>query len=239
MGSYYSSFEYLRLNGEVMLSPLVKPIRIILFAGVFLFSTNNSAAPFSDDKSPVTPKKYILGELVKCSYKGRFESTKTIECQLKEGRAKDNLWKFSATENFWEPLGQLASQQVIIGYREGGIRHMDADFSLLTINPIQQNTKPKTNSICQYDTGKDRYSVGFRVARILSFDNDGDAWLAKTQLGGSGNLEPWAFRVYKEEAKDCYQQFKQLAIMGKKAKFYYYQDGKNDDYRIWRIDTLD
>jgi len=222
-----------------MPSPLEKLIRIILFTGVFLLSTNSSAAPFGNEKSPVTPKKYILGELVKCSYKGRFESTKTIECQLKEGLAKDNLWKFSATENFWEPLGQLAGQQVMIGYREGGIRHMEADFSLLTIDASQPSAKSKTNSICQYDAGKDRYSIGFRIARILSFDDDGNVWLAKTQLGGSGNLEPWEFEVHKKEAEDCYQQFKELAAMGRKAKFYYYQDGKNDDYRIWKIDTLD
>ncbi len=218
--------------------PLEKFIRITLFTGIFLLSTSSSAAPLGNDKSPVTPKKYILGELVKCSYKGRFESTKTIECQLKEGRVKDSLWKFSATENFWDPLGQLAGQQIMIGYREGGIRHMEADFSLLTIEAIQSSTQFKTNSICQYETGKDRYSVGFRIARILSFDDDGNVWLAKTQLGGSGNLEPWAFEIHKKEAEDCYQQFKQLAITGKKAKFHYYQDGKNDDYRIWRIDTL-
>ncbi len=222
-----------------MPSPLVKLIRTILFLGVFLLSTSSHAAPFGDDKSPVTPKKYILGELVKCSYKGRFESTKTIECQLKEGLARDNLWEFSATENFWESLGQLAGQQVMIGYREGGIRHMEADFSLLTINVTQQSAKLKTNSICQYDAGKDRYSVGFRIARILSFDDDDNVWLAKAQLGGRGNLEPWEFQVLKKEAEDCYQQFKQLVITGKKAKFYYYQDGKNDDYRIWRIDALD
>ena len=192
-----------------------------------------SASPIGAG-SPVTPKLYQVGQLVKCSYKGRFESTKTVECQLRAGLNSDTLWKFSAGENHWENLGKNAGQQVVIGYRKGGIKHMEADFSLLTLQTIAE--KPTKATTCATKSPSDSYSVGFRVARILSAEDDDGVWQVQAQLGGDGNLEAWSFEISQKENPTCHEKFLELMSSGVNHTFHYHQEGKNDDYKIWRVD---
>ena len=184
--------------------------------------------------SPVQPKYFQVGQLVKCSYKGRFESTKTVECQLRAGLDSNNLWKFSAAENHWSGLEKNAGQQIMLGYRKGGIKHMEADFAMLNQKNISNN--PPRPTQCTIESPNDSYSVGFRVARILSAEDDGDVWKVTSQLGGNGNLEAWEFEIDQQENPACHKKFLELMADGQSHTFYYHQESKNDDYKIWRVD---
>jgi hypothetical protein len=210
-------------------------MRHIIFTALGLsFTINAMAASIVGDASPVAAKQYQVGQLVKCSYKGRFESTKTVECQLRQGLHSDKIWLFSAAENQWSQLEAAAGQQVIIGYRKGGIKHMEADYGLLSLAVI--GTAGERKTLCETTAPNDSYSVGFRVARIAEAEDLGQRWQAKGQLGGEGNADLWTFEVGQQQNPTCYQQFIPLMTRGETHIFYYRQAGKNDEYQVWRID---
>lgn len=86
---------------------------------------------------------FRVGQLVKCSYKGNSTSTKTVECQLKQGLDRNKIWRFSATNDDWDHLAAAAGKQVLIKYRTGGIDHMESDFSLSRLTLIDQEKQIK------------------------------------------------------------------------------------------------
>ncbi|MGN7611999.1 hypothetical protein ACQZV8_07920 [Magnetococcales bacterium HHB-1] len=178
------------------------------------------------------------GKLIKCSYKGRFKKTKTVECQLRLGNdSSGEMMQFSAEDRHWSKLNGYAGWQVMVLLQDKKIRYAETDLSLSQVTAIHNPRgvgvgKQLCGSLRDLEEG---YSIGFRSALLVGLEKtDKELWQGKAFIGGSGKM-PW--EIHFSTKRDCGQKLAKLMKKrwGKELIIYYRQDGKDDDYEVGMI----